>query len=135
MYLLDTNVVGELARAPQGQLAERVSVLSSDEFGINPIIACEIEYGLAKRDSTRLRQQVEAILTAIPVLDLPADIASHYGQIRVALETQGTPIGPNDLLIAAHGVAADVTVVTGNDREFRRVKGLKVENWLQPPAD
>ena len=135
MYLLDTNIIGELARAPQGSLAGKISTLSPDEFGINLIVACEIEYGLMKRDSARLRRQVEAILSATPMLDLPTGITRCYGEIRSALEKRGTPIGPNDLLIAAHGLAADITVVSGNDREFRRVNGLNVENWLQPAAN
>jgi tRNA(fMet)-specific endonuclease VapC len=135
VYLLDTNVIGELARNPHGPVAQRISALPSEEFGINPIVACEIEYGLTKRNSAKLRQQVEAILTAVPVLDLPSDIAEHYGRIRAELERQGTPIGPNDLFIAAHGVASTITVVTGNHREFRRVPRLQVENWLQPPGE
>lgn len=130
MYLLDTNVIGEIARNPQGDTALRVAALPPDEFGINPIVACEIEYGLAKRGSSRLRRQIETILEAVALFELPSDIAAHYGQIRLALEKQGTPIGPNDLLIAAHGLASDLTVVTGNEKEFRRVPGLNVENWL-----
>ena len=70
------------------------------------------------------------ILEAIDILtDLPTDIGFHYGSIRTDLESAGATIGPNDLLIAAHARAADLTVVTGNDREFRRVPGLRVENW------
>ena len=130
MYLLDTNVIGEIARNPRGHTANRVSSLSADQFGINPIVSCEIEYGLAKRGSAQLRRQIEAIMSAVPVFDLPSDIASHYGRIRVALEEQGNPIGPNDLLIAAHGIASDLIVITGNEREFLRVKNLRVENWL-----
>jgi tRNA(fMet)-specific endonuclease VapC len=98
-------------------------------------VACEIEYRLTKRNSAKLRQQVEAILTAVPVLDLPSDITEHYGRIRAERERQGIPIGANDLFIAAHGAASTMTVVTGNDREFRRVPGLGVENWLQPPGE
>jgi len=130
IYLLDTNVIGEIARSPQGGVANRVAALPPNEFGINPIVACEIEYGLAKRGSARLRGQIETILEAIIVFELPSDIAARYGQIRVELEKQGTPIGPNDLLIAAHGLASNLTVVTGNEKEFRRVQGLNVENWL-----
>ena len=71
------------------------------------------------------------VLEAIDILaDLPVDIGIHYGSIRTHLESTGATIGPNDLLIAAHARAADLTVVTGNDREFRRVPGLRVENWL-----
>lgn len=130
IFLLDTNVIGEIARSPQGSVANRVAALPPNEFGINPIVACEIEYGLAKRGSARLRGQIETILEAIIVFELPSDIAARYGQIRVELEKQGTPIGPNDLLIAAHGLASNLTVVTGNEKEFRRVQGLNVENWL-----
>ncbi len=130
MYLLDTNVIGEIARNPQGGVANRVAALPPDEYGINPVVACEIEYGLTKRESTRLRRQIEKILEAIAVIELPTDIAVHYGRIRVELEKQGTPIGPNDLLIAAHGLASELTLVTGNEKEFRRVHGLNVENWL-----
>ena len=75
---------------------------------------------------------MEAILSAVSVLELQSDIAVNYGRIRAGLERQGTPIGPNDLLIAAHCVASAITLVTGNEREFRRVKELQVENWLQP---
>ena len=131
MYLLDTNIIGELARNPHGPLASRVSALPPDECCINAIVACEIEYGLTRRNSAKLRQQVEAIVSAVPVLELPSDIAEHYGRIRVDLERQGLPIGPNDLLIAAHCVASAISLVTANDGEFRRVEGLKVENWLR----
>jgi len=129
MYLLDTNIIGEIARNPQGDTAARVAALSPEEFGINPIIACEIEYGLSKRNSAKLRRQVETILGAIAVFELPLNISTHYGKIRVDLEKRGMPIGPNDLLIAAHGLASDLTVITGNEKEFRRVQGLCVENW------
>ena len=77
-----------------------------------------------------MRLQIETILAVIPVFEMPSDIATYYGQIRVELEKLGTPIGPNDLIIAAHGLASDLTVVTGNEKEFRRVQGLRVENWL-----
>lgn len=130
MYLLDTNVLGEIARNPHGNTAARIAALSPEEFGINPIVACEIEYGLAKRGSVRLRRQVETILEAVSMFELPGDISTHYGIIRVDLEKQGTPIGPNDLLIAAHAMASNLTVVTGNEKEFRRVPKLQVENWL-----
>ena len=130
MYLLDTNVIGEIARNPRGDAAARVAELSPETFGINPIVACEIEYGLNRRGPSRFRRQIDAILDAIVIIELPANIAVHYGRIRLELEQQGTPIGPNDLLIAAHGTAADLTVVTANEREFRRVRNLRVENWV-----
>ena len=78
-----------------------------------------------------LRERLSEILAAIDILTaLADDIGIHYGQIRTHLESTGETIGPNDLLIAAHACAADLTVVTGNEREFRRVPGLRVESWL-----
>ena len=132
MYLLDTNVIADIAHNPQGLAAARLAELSDDTFGINTVVASEIEYGLEKRGSLKLRRQIEAILSAMPLLELPANLARHYGRIRVELEHKGTPIGPYDLLIAAHGVASGITVITCNDREFRRVRSLKVENWVRP---
>jgi len=131
VYLLDTNVIADLAHNPQGIAASRLAKLSDDTFGINAVIASEIEYGLEKRGSMKLRRQVEAILSTMPLLEFPANIARHYGRIRVELERKGSPIGPYDLLIAAHGVASGITVITRNDREFRRVRSLKVENWVK----
>ena len=130
MYLLDTNVIAELAKNPRGPTAKRLSALSEGEFGINPIIASEIEYGLMKRGSRRLREHIEAILSAIVVFDLPSNIAEHYGRIRLELERQGTPIGPNDLVIAAHASASNLVLITNNEREFRRVSSITVESWI-----
>ena len=94
------------------------------------IVAAELRYGCAKSGSKRLLKAVEDLLGEISVLpfDVPAD--AEYGAIRSALEAGGTPIGSNDLLIAAHARATGSTIVTANADEFRRVRGLKVENWL-----
>jgi tRNA(fMet)-specific endonuclease VapC len=89
-----------------------------------------LRYGCAKSGSKRLLKAVEDLLGEISVLpfDVPAD--AEYGAIRSKLETAGTPIGSNDLLIAAHAYATGATIVTANADEFKRVHGLKVENWL-----
>jgi tRNA(fMet)-specific endonuclease VapC len=81
-----------------------------------------------------LTSQIRAILNALDVLplDLPAD--ERYGELRLSLEASGTPIGPNDMLIAAHALAIDATVVSGNAREFSRVPSLRTENWLDDAA-
>jgi tRNA(fMet)-specific endonuclease VapC len=93
-------------------------------------VAAELRYGCAKSGSQRLRKAVEDLLGEISVLpfDVPAD--AEYGAIRSELETAGTPIGSNDLLIAAHAHATGATIVTGNAAEFKRIRGLNVENWL-----
>ena len=130
-YLLDTNILAELARNPGGVAARRIAAVGESTICTSAIVACEVHYGLAKRSSPRLTERMSEVLEAIDILtDLPADIGIHYGSIRTHLESAGATIGPNDLLIAAHARAADLTVVTGNDREFRRVPDLRVENWL-----
>jgi tRNA(fMet)-specific endonuclease VapC len=130
-YLLDTNIVSDLVRNPQGRAAAKIAEVGEGAVATSIVVAAELRYGAAKKDSARLAQQLEAILAAIDVLPLetPTDVA--YGDIRTALEAAGTPIGGNDLLIAAQAESLDMVIVTDNDREFGRVAGLKVENWLR----
>ena len=93
-------------------------------------MAAELRYGCAKSGSSRLLEAVEDLLGEIHILpfDIPAD--AEYGGIRAKLEATGTPIGSNDLLIASHAYAIGATIVTANASEFKRIRGLKVENWL-----
>lgn len=129
-YLLDTNILSNLIRNPQGRTAKRIAKVGEDNVCTSIIVASELRYGCAKRGSKRLIEAVEELLSEIDILpfDVPADAA--YGMIRAALEASGKPIGGNDLLIAAHAQAIAATIVTANEGEFRRVRGLKVENWL-----
>ena len=130
-YLLDTNILAELARNPAGPAARAIAAVGERSVCTSVVVACEVHYGLVKRASPKLTDRMSEILATIDVLtSLPEDIGVHYGRIRVHLESAGEVIGPNDLLIAAHACAADLTIVTGNEREFRRVPGLRVENWL-----
>ncbi len=129
-YMLDTNIVSDLVRSPQGRVFDRIAALGSDGMCISIITAAELRYGCAKKQSPRLLAQVEAILGSLDILplDVPAD--AGYAGIRAELEAAGTPIGPNDLLIAAHACATGATLVTANASAFERVQGLRVENWL-----
>ena len=130
-YLLDTNVLADLARNPAGAAARAIAEVGETSVCTSIVVACEVHYGVAKRGSPKLEQRMSEILGSIDVLtNLPEDIAVHYGRIRTELESAGETIGPNDLLIAAHACASGLTVVTANEREFRRVPGLRVENWL-----
>ena len=130
-YLLDTNVLADLARNPAGAAAQAIAEVGETSVCTSIIVACEVHYGVAKRASPKLAERMNQILGSIDVLtNLPEGIGAHYGRIRTRLELAGETIGPNNLLIAAHACAADLTVVTGNEREFRRVPGLRVENWL-----
>jgi tRNA(fMet)-specific endonuclease VapC len=130
-YLLDTNVVSDLVRHPQGRAAAKIAELGEDAVATSIIVAAELRYGAAKKGSAWLASQLETILGALEVLPLEAPADATYGSARVALEAAGTPIGGNDLLIAAQALALDMIVVTNNAREFERVRGLKVENWLE----
>ena len=129
-YMLDTNIISDLIRKPQGKAARRIARVGEDNICTSVIVAAELRYGCAKSGSKRLLKAVEDLLGEITVLpfDVPTD--AEYGAIRSELETAGTPIGSNDLLIAAHACATGATIVTANANEFKRIRGLKVENWL-----
>ncbi|PIV88201.1 MAG: VapC toxin family PIN domain ribonuclease [Hydrogenophilales bacterium CG17_big_fil_post_rev_8_21_14_2_50_63_12] len=129
-YLLDTNIVSDLVKQPQGAVARRIAQLEEGQVCTSLIVAAELRYGAAKRGSARLAAQLEAILTALPVLPLETPTDRRYGDLRAVLERAGTPIGPNDLLIAAQALALNATLVTDNTREFERVGGLAIENWI-----
>lgn len=129
-YLLDTNILSDLIRNPQGRAARRIAKAGEDYVCTSIVVAAELRYGCAKSDSLRLRKAVEDLLGEIEVLPFEAPADADYGDIRAALEAAGTPIGGNDLLIAAHARALGATVVTANVAEFKRVPGLKVENWV-----
>jgi len=129
-YMLDTDIISELIRNPQGKAAKRIARAGEDNICTSIIVAAELRYGCAKSGSGRLLNAVEDLLAEIDVLplDVPAD--AEYGGIRAELEATGKPIGGNDLLIAAHAYATGATIVTANTNEFKRIRGLKVENWL-----
>jgi tRNA(fMet)-specific endonuclease VapC len=128
--MLDTNIVSDLIRNPQGRASKRIARLGEDNICVSIIVAAELRYGCAKSGSKRLLKAVEDLLSEINVLpfEVPAD--AEYGGIRSDLEAAGKPVGGNDLLIAAHACAIGATIVTANTDEFRRIRGLKVENWL-----
>ena len=129
-YLLDTNILSDLIRHPAGKVAQRIEAVGEERVCTSLVVAAELRYGAAKKGSDRLTNQLSAILSALDILpwDPPADV--RYAELRTALERAGTPIGPNDMLIAAHTLALDLILVTANVREFSRVPDLKIENWL-----
>ena len=130
-YLLDTNILSDLIRNPQGRIAARIAAVGEAAVFTSVVVASELRFGAAKRQSSALIQRVDAILDAIEVLPLDAPADRHYAETRATLEARGTPIGPNDLLIAAHALAQAAVLVTANGSEFARVPGLIVEDWLQ----
>jgi tRNA(fMet)-specific endonuclease VapC len=130
-FLLDTNIVSDLVRNPQGRAAAKIAEVGEDAVATSIIVAAELRYGAVKKGSQRLMDQLEAVLGALDILALEPPADATYGATRVALEAAGAPIGGNDLLIAAQALALDLVVVTNNEREFGRVGGLRVENWLK----
>ena len=130
-FLLDTNIVSDLVRHPRGRIADRIAEVGEQHICTSIIVAAELRYGAAKKGSSRLTAQLEAVLDALDVLVLEAPVDIVYGELRARLEQAGQPMGGNDLLIAAHAVALGHTVVTDNEREFSRIDDLRVENWLR----
>ena len=130
-YLLDTNIVSDLVRNPQGRITRRIREIGDAQVCTSIIVAAVLRYGASKRRSQRLTAHLDAVLRALDVLpfETPADLA--YGALRTRLEWAGQPIGGNDLLIAAQAIALRYTVVTDNEREFARIDGLSCENWLR----
>lgn len=128
--MLDTNIVSDLARNPAGAIVDHIADVGQDTICVSIITAAELSYGCERKGSAKLTTQVEAILGGMQILALDAPAHARYGRIRAGLEAARTPIGPNDLLIAAHALAVDAVLVTANTREFLRVPGLQVENWL-----
>ena len=129
-YLLDTNILSDLIRNPQGKVATRIAKVGEETICTSIIVASELRFGASKSGSAKLADRVDMILSALDVLALEAPVDSHYANVRWDLTRRGTPIGPNDLLIAAHALSLGLTVVTANTGEFSRVPDLKVENWL-----
>ena len=130
-YLLDTNILSDLVRNPQGVVATQVTKAGEDTICTSIIVAAELRYGAIKSSSEKLAERIDLILSALEVLPLDTPADRMYASLRHHLTRHGPPIGPNDLLIAAHALANDLTVITANAGEFSRVPGLKVENWLQ----
>jgi tRNA(fMet)-specific endonuclease VapC len=130
-YLLDTNIVSDLVRNPQGRAAEHIRRVGEAQVCTSIIVAAELRYGATKRSSPRLSRQLEAVLGVLDVLPFTAPADTVYGEIRTCLEEIGRPIGGNDLLIAAQTLALGYTIVTDNEAEFARIDRLLRENWLQ----
>ena len=133
LYLLDTNIISHMMVNAEGLAAQCAQRLIAQDPSVqmctSVVVQCELAFGLAKRPSTRLQKALDFQLSALLVMPLDETVVLHYARLRADLEAKGTPIGPNDALIAAHALALDATLVSG-DAEFRRVTGLRVENWL-----
>jgi tRNA(fMet)-specific endonuclease VapC len=130
-YLLDTNIISDLVRNPHGIIRDRIAYVGEEKVCTSIIVTSELHFGVEKKGSLRLRNQLESILSAILILPFEEPTDRQYAVLRSNLEKAGTPIGPNDMLIAAQAMNHGLTLVTGNIREFSQTQGLAVENWLQ----
>jgi tRNA(fMet)-specific endonuclease VapC len=129
-YLLDTNILSDLVRQPQGKVARRIAEAGEETICTSIIVAAELRFGAEKSGSNKMGDQVDLILSAIEILPLESPADREYGKLRHYLARKGTLIGPNDMLIAAQALGEGLIVVTANTGEFSRVPGLIVENWL-----
>ena len=128
--MLDTNTLSDLIRNPQGLLVQRLDSIEPEAICTSIVVACELRFGARRKGSDALTKRVEQLLASLTVLPLDEPADQHYADIRAALERAGTPIGNHDLFIAAHARSRGMALVTQNMREFERVPGLRVEDWL-----
>ena len=131
MFMLDTNIISEVIRNPDGKAAEALLRAGQDAVCTSIVVACELRYGSRKKGSARLAGKVEDFLSEIEVLPLDRPVDEAYARLRCALEAAGTPIGHNDLLIAAHAAMVGATLVTDQGAEFQRIETLPVVNWMR----
>ncbi len=132
-YLLDTNICIYIAKHNPPAVRARFEQLSADALAMSVITLGELQHGAEKSQARdKALKALQQLQNAIQVVPLTDASGRHYGQIRSALERTGQPIGNNDLWIAAHARAEGWVLVTNNEREFRRVDGLAIENWVAP---
>lgn len=130
-YLLDTNIISHMIREPSGSVQQKIAAIGNAQVLTSVVVAAELRFGAVKKGSHALGGRIETALSRLQVASLEPPADKEYAQVRAKLEGQGRSIGSNDLLIAAHALALDCTLVTDNTGEFSRVQGLRVENWLR----
>lgn len=128
-YLLDTNICIYIINERPARVLERFKRFAVGDLGVSSITVAELAFGVAKSRSARNRSALEAFLLPLNVAPFDLIAAFAYGDLRAELERRGEPIGALDMQIAAHALCLGVTLVTNNEREFRKVPGLKLDNW------
>jgi tRNA(fMet)-specific endonuclease VapC len=131
-YLLDTNICIYIINRRPAKVLQHFEGLSMGDVGISSVTGAELAYGVEKSGSARNRQALEKFLVPLEIVSFDAEAMRRYGQLRAQLEKRGTPIGPLDMLIAAQAMALGSILVTNNVREFERIPGLALENWVAP---
>ena len=129
-FLLDTNICIYIRQTKAPEVLARFRKLKAGEAAMSVITGGELLYGAERSQHREMAMRaLEELAALIPVMALPEEAGAEYGQMRVDLERRGLTIGNNDLWIAAHAKAGDFVLVTNNEKEFRRIGGLRVENW------
>lgn len=130
MYLLDTNICVYVIRKRPESVYRRLSSAGERGVAISVVTAFELEAGALRAEGKHYSEAVRLFIAELPVLPLEDSARAAYGQLRTALERRAEIIGAYDMLIAAHAFTLNATLVTNNEKEFRRVKGLRIENWV-----
>tara|TARA_Y100000588_G_scaffold5513_1_gene6617 strand:- start:3149 stop:3556 length:408 start_codon:yes stop_codon:yes gene_type:complete len=131
-YLLDTNTCIYVIKRSPPQVYKRLQGFRIGDVGISAITFCELQFGVTNSSKPEKNQlALTEFLAPLEVLDFPSAAAVTFGEIRSCLKRAGTPIGSYDLLIAAHALEQGLTLVTNNLKEFKRVPGLQLENWMK----
>jgi tRNA(fMet)-specific endonuclease VapC len=132
-YLLDTNIVSDVMRNPDGSVEQALREHADADIGISLIVKGEILFGLVRNANAKGKKRFDALLKAIETWPMQEGVADIYAQVRATMEITGKKMGPNDMWIAAHSLSLDAVLVT-DDRRFHSVPDLKVENWLREAA-
>jgi len=131
-YLIDTNICIYIMNKKPFNVIQRFKQIKMGEIGVSTITISELQYGISKSKQRRKNKiRLNEFITPLEILPYDESAAKAYGDIRYELEEAGKSIGPLDLLIVAHAMSRNLTVVTNNDKEFKRIKKLKVENWVK----
>ncbi len=130
MYLLDTNICIYVINEQPAQVLQRLIQAGRESLAISTVTVAELAFGIAKSKRTDSRTKLENFLSKFPILDWNQDAAWVYGSVRKTLEAKGQRIGERDLLLACQALALGATMVTNNTKEFERIEGLKLENWV-----
>ena len=129
-YLLDTNICIYIINEQPARVLQRVIQVGRESLAISSVTVAELAFGVAKSTRPDSRAKLENFLSKFPILDWDQDAAWVYGNVRKTQEAKGQRIGERDLLLACQAIALDATMVTNNTREFERIEGLKLENWV-----
>ncbi len=131
-YLIDTNICIYIMNKRPAKVIKKFRQFEMGEIGTSTITVSELQYGVTKSEHREVNQQrLQEFLAPLEILNYDGMAAKAYGDIRFQLEKSGQPIGPLDLLIAAHALSRNLILVTNNETEFRRIENLKVENWTK----